>query len=168
MRSSTDALGAPDTDRKSKEIEIKVAGRLRALLHDPRFRALGERPEALRQKHEEGMLVSIEFLKSLLELARDVVEAERTVEPATPEERGKTALTELFEEARNDRTPILVERVVNDIDEIVRQGRFAGWQTTRAGEREVEQALRKTLFKYRLHQDGERFDRSYGYVRQYY
>ena len=161
-------LGAPDPDRKSKEIEIKVAGRLRAHLHDPRFRALGERLEALRQKHEQGLLVSIEFLKSLLELARDVVEAERTVEPATSEERGKAALTELFEEARNDRTPVLVERIVNDIDEIVRHVRFDGWQTTRAGEREVKQALRKTLFKYRLHQDQELFDRAYGYVRQYY
>ena len=93
-------LGAPDPEHKSKEIEIKVAGRLRRHVHDPRFRALGERLEALRRKHEQGLLVSVEFLKSLLDLARDVVEAERTVPPATPEERGKAALTELFEEAR--------------------------------------------------------------------
>ena len=93
-------LGTPDPDKKSKEIEIKVANRLRKHLHDPRFPALGERLEELRQKHEQGLLVSIEFLKSLLDLARDVVHAERTVEPATSEERGKTALTELFEEAR--------------------------------------------------------------------
>ena len=38
--------------------------------------------------------------------------------PVLGEERGKAAPTELFEEARNDRTPILVERVVNDIDEV--------------------------------------------------
>ena len=62
----------------------------------------------------------------------------------------------------------MVERVVNDIDEIVRHVRFEGWQSTRAGEREVKRALRKTLFKYRLHQDQELFDRAYGYVRQYY
>ena len=161
-------LGAPDPGRKSKEIEIKVADRLRKHLHDPRFRALGERLEALRQKHEQGLLVSIEFLKSLLELARDVVEAERTTEPATSEERGKAALTELFEEARNDRTPVMVERIVNDVDEIVRHVRFEGWQTTHAGEREVKKALRKTLFKYRLHQDQELFDRAYGYIRQHY
>ena len=161
-------LGAPDPERKSKEIEIRVAGRLRRHVRDPRFRALGERLEALRRKHEQGLLVSVEFLKSLLDLARDVVEAERTVPPATPEERGKAALTELFEEARNDRTPIFVERVVADVDEIVRHVRFAGWQNTRAGEREVKQALRRTLFKYRLHQDQELFDRAYGYVRQYY
>ena len=161
-------LGAPDPDRKAKEIEIKVIERLRSHIHDPRFRALGERLEELRQRHEQGLLVSIEFLKSLLELARDVVEAEQSVEPATPEEHGKAALTELFEESRNAQTPIIVERVVNDIDEIVRHVRFEGWQTTHAGEREVRQALRKTLFKYRLHQDHELFDRAYGYIRQYY
>ena len=70
-------LGAPDPERKSKEIEIQVAGRLRRHVRDPRFRALGERLEALRRKHEQGLLVSVEFLKSLLDLARDVVEAER-------------------------------------------------------------------------------------------
>ena len=86
------------------------------------------------------------------------------VEPATSEERGKAALTELFEEARNDRTPIMVERIVNDIDDIVRHVRFEGWQTTHAGERDVKKALRKTLFKYRLHQDQELFDRAYGYI----
>ena len=161
-------LGTPDPHKKSKEIEIEVANRLRRHMYDPRFRALGERLEELRQKHEQGLIVSIEFLKSLLDLARDVVEAERTIEAATPEERGKAALTELFEEARNDRTPIMVERVVNDIDEIVRHVRFEGWQTTHAGEREVKNALRKSLFKYRLHQDQELFDRAYGYIQQYY
>ena len=161
-------LGAPDPDRKSKEIEIKVFNRLRRHLHDPRFRALSERLEELRERHQQGLLVSVEFLKSLLELAGDVVKAERTVAPVTREERGKAALTELFEEARNDQTPIMVERIVNDIDEIVRQVRFECWQTTHAGEREVKQALRKTLFRYRLHQDHDLFDRAYGYIRQYY
>ena len=54
---------------------------------------------------------------------------------------------------------------MNDIDEIVR---FDGWQSTHAGEREVKLALRKTLFKYRLHQDQELFERAYGYIREYY
>ena len=47
----------------------------------------------------------------------------------------------------------MVERVVDDIDEIVRYVRFDGWQDTHAGEREVKMALRKTLLKYKLHQD---------------
>ncbi|WP_420615962.1 type I restriction endonuclease subunit R [Candidatus Palauibacter sp.] len=161
-------LGAPDPEKKAKEIEIKVSRRLRKHLHKPQFRALGERLEELKQRHEQGLLVSIEFLKALLEIARDVVEAERSAEPMADEDRGKAALTELFEEVRNDDTPIMVERIVNDIDEIVKYVRFDGWQATHAGGREVKLALRKTLFRYRLHQDQELFDRAYGYIREYY
>ena len=161
-------LGAPDPGKKAKEIEIKVSRWLRKRLHDPRFKDLGERLEALKERHEQGLLTSVEFLKELLNLARDVVSAERAAPPIEREAQGKAALTKLFEEARNPETPIIVERVVNDIDEIVRIVRFDGWQSTHAGEREVKLALRKTLFKYRLHQDQELFDRAYGYVREYY
>jgi type I restriction enzyme, R subunit len=161
-------LGTPDPNKKAKEIEIKVSRHLRKRLHDPRFKALGERLEALKLRHEQGLLLSIDFLKALLDLARDVVAAEQAAEPIANESLGKAALTELFEEAKNEETPIMVERVVNDIDEIVRYVRFDGWQDTHAGEREVKMALRKTLFKYKLHQDSGLFDRAYGYIRQYY
>lgn len=161
-------LGTPDPNKKAKEIEIKVARWLRRRLHDPRFKALGERLEALKQKHEQGLLSSIDFLKALLELARDVVAADQAAAPLGNEDLGKAALTELFEEAKNDATPIMVERIVNDIDEIVRYVRFDGWQNTHAGERQVRLALRKTLFKYKLHQEQELFDRAYGYIRMYY
>ena len=161
-------LGAPDPTKKAKEIEIKVARWLRKRMHDPRFKELSERLEALKEKHEQGLLASVDFLKALLELARDVVAADRAAEPIGDEELGKAALTELFQEAKNERTPIMVERIVNDIDEIVRYVRFDGWQDTHAGEREVKMALRKTLFKYKLHQDQELFDRAYGYIRMYY
>jgi type I restriction enzyme R subunit len=60
------------------------------------------------------------------------------------------------------------KRVVDDSDAIVRQVRFDGWQNTHAGKREVKIALRKTLFKYKLHQDTELFERAYGYIREYY
>ena len=161
-------LGTPDPTKKSKEVDIKVSRRLRKHLHDIRFKALAERLEALRQKHEQGLLVSVDFLKELLDLAKDVVATEQASPPVEQEERGKAALTELFEDAKNSETPIIVERVVNDVDEIVRQVRFEGWQDTHAGEREVKKALRKTLFKYKLHQDTDLFDRAFGYIREYY
>lgn len=161
-------LGSPDPSRKAKEIEIKVARWLRKRLHDPRFKALGERLEDLKERHERGLLTSVEFLKELLKLAHDVVSAERAQPPVEREAQGKAALTELFETVKNPETPIIVERVVNDIDDIVRYVRFDGWQDTHAGEREVKMALRKTLFKYRLHQDQDLFDKAYGYIRQYY
>jgi len=84
------------------------------------------------------------------------------------EDRGKTALMGLFEEAKNGDTPIVVERIVDDIDEIKRHAHFDGWQDTYAGEREAKKVLRKTVFKYKLHQDQDLFDRACGYIRQYY
>lgn len=113
-------------------------------------------------------MISIDFLKELLELAKEVVRLERETPIEEEIDRGKAALTELFEQAKNGDTPIMVKRVVDDIDAIVRAIRFDGWQTTHAGEREVKIALRKTLFKYKLHQDVDLFERAYGYVREYY
>ncbi len=60
----------------------------------------------------------------------------------------------------------IVERVVGDIDEIVRLVRFPGWQHTSAGEREVKKALRKTLFQYKLHAEDELFEKAYKYIKQ--
>jgi type I restriction enzyme, R subunit len=39
----------------------------------PQYKALAERLEDLRNRHQQGLLVSIDFLKELLELAKDVV-----------------------------------------------------------------------------------------------
>lgn len=161
-------LGTPDPPTKAKEIEIKVARRLRKHMGDPRFVELSERLERLKERNEQGVLNSVQFLKELLDLARDVVYAEREVPPVEVGDLGRAALTDLFEEARTQDTPIIVERIVDDIDEIVRLIRFDGWQNTHAGERAVKNALRKTLFKYKLHQDQDLFDRAYGYIRQYY
>ena len=104
----------------------------------------------------------------MLQLARELLQAEKEVPPVESEDRGMAALTELFNEVKNESTPVIVERIVEDIDAIVRLVRFPGWQNTMAGEREVKKALRKTLFKYRLHQDDELFEKAFGYIRQYY
>ena len=163
-----EGLVAAKDPTKTKEIEIKIIARIRKHKSDPRFVALGERLERLREKHEQGLLNSKEFLKQLLELAKEVLSAEKTVTPEEEQDRAKTALTELFSEVKNDRTPVMVERIVTDIDGIVRVVRFPDWQQTSAGEREVKQALRRTLLKYKLHQDQELFDRAYAYIREYY
>lgn len=161
-------MGSPDPKKRAKEYELKLTARLRRHIGNPKFRALSERLEALKERHEKGLLHSIEFLKQLLEIARDLVATEKESLPPEDENRGKAALTELFQQARSENTPVVVERVVADIDEIVRLVRFPGWQTTAAGEREVKKALRKSLLKYQLHQDADLFERAYGYIRQYY
>lgn len=160
-------LSNPDP-KKTREIEIKLKRRLRGHGGNPKFKKLSERLDALKDRFESGQINSVEFLKQLLEIAREALQAEKEVLPEEDEDRGKAALTELFNEIRTPETPIMVERVVADIDEIVRLVRFPGWQGTQAGEREVKKALRKALFKYKLHADDELFEKAFNYIRQYY
>ncbi|MCP5108713.1 MAG: HsdR family type I site-specific deoxyribonuclease, partial [bacterium] len=161
-------LAAKDPEKKTKEIEIKLIARLNKHKNRSDFIALSERLERIKARHEQGLLNSLDFLKELLTLARDVVQAEKQVDPVDEQTKAKAALTELFSEVKTVSTPVMVERVVNDIDEIVRLVRFPGWQGTKAGEREVQRALRKVIYvKYKV-KDQDLFDKAYGYIRQYY
>lgn len=112
--------------------------------------------------------VGAAIVNALLELAHDAVKAEKEVVPVAEIDRGKAALTELFNGVKNSNTPIIVERIVKDIDDIVRIVRFDGWQDTVAGRKEVKKALRSVVsVKYKI-KDREVFDKAYQYVEQYY
>ncbi|MDR4509047.1 MAG: HsdR family type I site-specific deoxyribonuclease [Candidatus Brocadiaceae bacterium] len=154
--------------KKTKLIGIEIVNRLRKHKGNPRFVELGKKLEELRDRAEQGLINSVDFLKHLIQLAIEVVQAEKEVDTEEERKGAKAALTELFLEVRNDQTPAIVERMVTDIDEIVKIVRFPGWQSTTAGEREVRKALRKTLLKYNLHTDQDLFERAYGYIREYY
>ena len=107
-------------------------------------------------------------MKYLLELAKEAAQAEQQVVPENEIDRGKAALTELFQGVRNSNTPVIVERVVDDIDGIVKIVRFDGWQNTTSGKQEVKKALRSVVWvKYKL-KDKEVFDKAYAYIEQYY
>jgi type I restriction enzyme R subunit len=163
-----DILKDADPVKKGREIEILLIARLRKHLGNAKFVALGERLEKIKERHEQGFLTRLQFLKEILELAKDVVEAEKETDPAEERDRAKEALTELFKEAKSHNTHIIVERIVADIDDIVKKVRFPDWQHTNQGERLVQKELRKTLLKYQLHRDQDLFDKAYAYIRQYY
>jgi len=80
----------------------------------------------------------------------------------------KAALSALFKEVRSDQTPEIIARVVDDIDIIVEKTKFRGWQDTIQGDREMKQALRKTLLRYQLHKDAELFEKAYDYISAHY
>ena len=157
-----------EPEKKAREIEIKLSARLRRHADNPKFKALGDRLEQIKERHEQGFLTSLDFLKAILAVAKDVVEAEKQVSPEEERNRAKEALTELFSEAKTRNTHIIVERIVADIDDIVKKVRFPDWQHTSQGERLVQKELRRTLLKYKLHTDQELFDKAYEYIRQYY
>lgn len=157
-----------DAKKKAKKIEINLVAKILKHANEPRFKKLGEKLEELREKHEQGLITSIEFLKLLLDLAKEAVQAEQKVVPVQEVDKGVAALTELFNGVRNQSTPVIVERIVKDIDDIVKIVRFDGWQNTTAGKQEVKKALRSVVWiKYKI-KDKDVFDKAYGYIEQYY
>ena len=160
--------GKKDAGKKVKKLEIDLVARILKHGDNPIFIDLGKRLEELRDKHAQGLIDSVEFLKSLLDLAKDVSIAEQIVPEESSLDRGKAALTELFNNVKNDKTPVAVARIVEDIDGIVNIVRFDGWQDTVAGRREVKKALRSIVaVKYKI-KDQEVFDKAYKYIETYY
>lgn len=157
-----------DPKTVAKKIEIDLIARIRRNDKKAQFISLGKRLEELRERHAAGLVTSVEFLKAIIELAREARAAEKEVVPEEQEDKGRAALTELFQGIRNENTPVIVENIVNDIDNIVRTVRFDGWQNTTAGAKEVKKELRKILWmRYKL-KDQELFDKAYGYIEMYY
>jgi len=113
----------PKNARKLEKILIK---RFQRHAGDPTFKKLSERLEELRNKAEQGLISSIEFVKELCKLAKETVQAEKELEESLQEKTPQAALTELFLELKTDQTPAVVERIVTDIDSIVRVVRFPG------------------------------------------
>ena len=162
-----DIFNNPDP-KNAKKLEKILIKRFKKHAGDPKFKKLSERLEELRDRAEQGLITSIEFVKELCKIAKETLQAEKEVETLIQEKTPQAALTEIFLALKSEQTPAVVERIVDDIDSIVRIVRFPGWQDTAAGEREVQQSLRKSLLKYKLHKDQVLFDRAYGYIREYY
>ena len=98
-------LASQDPKKNSKEIEIKLIARLRKHAGNPVFVALGERLEKLKERHELGLLHSLDFLKKLLTLAKEVVEAEKSIDPVDDQSKAKADLMELLAEVKNGNSP---------------------------------------------------------------
>jgi len=150
--------------KKIKEVEKILISRFKNHKNDPKFKNLSERLIDIQNRLEEGLITSIDFVKELCKLAKETLQLEKELKEKTPQ----AALTELFIELKSDQTPAVVERIVNDIDAIVKIVRFPNWQNSNAGQREVQKSLRQTLLKYKLHKDQTLFVRAYEYIKEYY
>ena len=140
----------------------------------PVYVSLADRLDDLRRSKIAGAEASVEFLKRLLEIARDLVEAEKAEAagnldaiPVLPDPR-KGALTQILAEYAPPDTPAIIERVVEDVDAIVRPVKGSGWQTSQPGDREVRRQLRACLNRHGLPAIGELYDRAYAYIRENY
>ena len=161
-------LTEKEQEQRAKRLEIDLMGRLRGS-GEPKFVELGERLEKLRQDYEAGVIKAIDWLKGLLDAAKDTVQAEReTGDHVVTEEDNVQALTKLFLETRPESTPKVIHNVVEQIDKIVKVKRFDGWQDSNSGPREIQKALLLTLAQFGLGKDKELFDKAYGYIEEHY
>jgi len=152
-----------------KLVELKIVRRLKRHRGNPKFVQLGERLEKARDRYMKRIINSIEFLKELLEIAKDLVAEEQgevVKRKVKPDE--KEALTRIFEESKVEKTPEIIKQIVTDIDAIVKKVRFEGWQFTITGERQIKQEVTRVLLKQKLHKDKELFEKAYQYIKQHY
>jgi type I restriction enzyme R subunit len=163
----------PTVEEVIDRIETRLARKLTGSNTHPVWQSLSTRLEALRQAKVDSATSSVEFLKQLLELAKDLVEAER----AEAEKRldqfqvldpDKGALTQILEEYAPPHMPVVIENVVEQIDALVRPIRGTGWQTSQPGDREVRRQLRLVLKNNGLPPQGAIFDRAYAYITEHY
>jgi type I restriction enzyme, R subunit len=80
----------------------------------------------------------------------------------------RVCLHQLLDAYKPKGTPVIVDDVVRDIDSIVKQSRYTGWNETQEGDRTVRIELRMTLKKYALPLTGPLFDNAYAYIRENY
>ena len=168
-----DAVLEDEKNREKKIIEIEKMLRLRLGKHagNPNFKRFADKLDELREKMAQSLISSIDFLKQLLALAKDMLEEEKKAnEPQDRRAQARAALTDLFQSIKTEETPIIVEQVVNDIDtevvNIVRQFNDA-FQTVTA-QREIKKKLRSILWvKYQI-KDNDVFEKAYQYIEMYY
>jgi type I restriction enzyme R subunit len=162
---------------RTSAVDVTGAG-LEAVVVDPEaieaIRSLAERIDRLRRQAIRKAEDSIEFLKQALEVARIAVQAERLEAAGRLDEAQPLldphigALIQIVNEYKPEGAPVIVDDVVRDIDTIVKQVRYTGWNETQEGDRTVRQELRKVLKKYGLPLTGPLFDNGYGYVSENY
>lgn len=159
------------------EVLLTIEGRLQKKMTGtdthPVWRTLSERLEELRRAHIAGAAESVEFLKRLLDVARQFVEAERAeadgrLDDFVVLDPHIGALTQILEEYAPADTPVIVANVVKEIDAIVRPIRGSRWQESQPGDREVRRQLRLVLNNSGLPPTGDLYDRAYAYIREHY
>ena len=168
-------LGAapPTVDEVLDTLEKRLRAKLRGPATHPVWRALSERLEELRRERIAGAKDSVEFLKRLLDVARQLVGAERAeangrLDQFQVLDPDRGALTQILQEYAPPGVPVIVEHVVEEIDALVRPIRGSRWQESQPGDRDVRRQLRLILRNSGLPPAGELYDRAYAYIREHY
>lgn len=184
VKKIAEELRIPDADSPEtkpgdvyQEVLESIENRLRHRMAEsdsPVYRSLAERIEKLREKAITSVEESLAFLEQALQIAQDVVAADRAaeegrleeLEPLADPKRG--ALTQIVEENTPPGLHKIVPDIVFRIDTIVLEVAYTGWTESDTGDKKVRKELRAVLKDFGLPVTGELFNRTYEYVRENY
>ncbi|UUZ60567.1 type I restriction enzyme subunit R domain-containing protein [Nocardioides sp. B-3] len=176
------ALPDPNQDPKNpgdvyKDVVDSIEARLKRRLEGTNtavYKSLADRIEKLRQRAISTVDDSIAFLEDCLNVARDVVAADRAAEqhPCVDDTNLYDPKTGALSAIVTENTPEGLHKIVPDfvhtVDSIVVDVAYTGWAKNEKGDRAVKREIRSSLKKYGLPVTGDLFDRVYAYVRQNY
>ncbi|MGH3550049.1 MAG: hypothetical protein ACRDQU_18450 [Pseudonocardiaceae bacterium] len=172
-------VDSPDTKPGDvyQEVLDSIESRLKRRLEEsnsPVYQSLAARIEKLRQKAITSVEESLAFLEQALQIAQDVVAADRAaeegrleeLEPLVDPKRG--ALTQIVEENTPPGLHKIVPDIVVRIDSIVQEVAYTGWTESDAGDKKARKELRAALKNFGLPVTGQLFNKTYEYVRENY
>ena len=174
--------GIEDVEHKTaEEILDTIAARLKKRLagkngNHPIYRSLAERLERLRERTIADAQQSIEWLREAFTVAKDLTAAEKAEDEAGTAgldllpDPNVFALTQIFREYAPPDTPIMIERIVENVDAIVKEvtAGNTGWASTQKGDRAVRRELRTILRETGLLTVEGLFERAYDYIAEHY
>lgn len=173
-------LPTPDADNAitledvMDTVEKRITARLEGGSVSAVYTSLAAQIKRLREQAQKNADQSIKFLEMALEIAQQVVKAERMEDDGELDgnehlfDPNVGALTQIVKENLPKDLHVTVEQVVTDIDTIVKQVAFAGWTESEPGDKAVRKELRKVLRKHGIPVGGTVFDKAYAYIRENY
>jgi len=184
VRRIAEQLQLPEPDPEAKQpgevfkevldsIEARLKRRL-AATNSPIYKSLAERIEKLRNQAITNVQDSLAFLEQALQIARDVVAADRAAEDGALAEMARLfdprrgALTQIVEENTPPGLHKIVPDIVDRIDGIVSQVAYTGWKESDSGDKKVRKELRAALKTFGLPVTGALFEKTYAYVQESY
>jgi type I restriction enzyme R subunit len=138
------------------------------------FRGLSDRLERLRKSELARAKDSIEYLRELFTVAKDLRQAELAEDEAGAKGLDLLpnphlgALTQIFEEYKPENAPVVIGDIVSEIDRIVKQVSYPGWAIKDDGKRIVRKNLLQVFNKFKLPLKGEPLESAYGYIEMHY
>jgi type I restriction enzyme R subunit len=154
-------------------LKQRIAGRIADSSNVKVWASLSQRLEELGQQSIAEAAASVDFLISLLEIVREMLVAEQggdegTIDQVVVFDPNLGALTQTFTEYPPQHVPVIVSRIVEEIDAIAALAKGTQWKESSPQDRKVQKALRLVFKKFGLPLTGELYDRAFAYIHQNY